>query len=157
MNIEVWCVLGGCRKGGVCVCVWWKQRGERDDVLVCEVAGTHSGLGGGGGGVWCLVARGGDLRRQPAPWSIQPPTNHTPQHNVVEEWVEGWGHEADQRRMGESIRWSCGWLQPIKTQDCMARRKKKKKKRKQHGTESEPLVYMYKKGNSETTDCTITN
>lgn len=40
----------------------------RDDVLVCDVARTHSGLGGRGGGVCCLVVQGGgDLGRQPGP------------------------------------------------------------------------------------------
>lgn len=83
---------GACRneqQGGVLFemlsrwCLWWMHtEGWMYWGVKVSMARTHSGLGSRGGGVWCLVVRGGrDLRRQPAPLvnttSNQP--NATPQ------------------------------------------------------------------------------
>lgn len=50
MNINVWCVLGE-RRMEVCVVNAEGGWGWGAHVLVCEVEGTHSGLGSRGGGV----------------------------------------------------------------------------------------------------------
>lgn len=130
-----WLCSSSCRHGQQTVAEWVacvENADRRDDVLVCEVARTHSGLGGRGGGVWCLVVRGGgDLGRQPGPWSIQPPTNHMPQHSGEVGYMR-----LIKRRMVESIKWVWGLLRPVKLESCAWEKNWFKKQK------SEPIAFV---------------
>lgn len=50
------------------------------------MVGTHSGLGGRGGGVCLVVLGGGDLGRQAPLWSIQPGWTTTGMEGRWEGW-----------------------------------------------------------------------
>lgn len=109
--------------------VGWAMRvvreGRRMPLCVrMHMAGTHSGFGGRGGGVWCLaVLGGGDLGRQAPHWSIKPPTNHTPTHDEGGGawWSEGRGlvrgqtegREGSDVCAGPKGQWD-GWVWSIK-------------------------------------------